>query len=115
MEAFILGSLGQYTNLVVGLALTLVVLLRKSIRKRHITVLLAIAVACFIAYFALLLWGFTWYRGQKSVAMFRAGLSLLAGAVVGCGSAIGFSFVLKSLGLASLTGDESSAARGRRR
>ena len=56
----------------------------------------------FIAFFAVLLWGFTSPAGANSAALYQGSLRGIAGIVVGCGSAVGFSFILKHLGFASL-------------
>lgn len=103
MEAFILGILGPYANLALAVALAAVVFARKSIRRRHIVMLLVVTVTSFVAFFALLLWSFTWSEAQKSGEALHVALKLLAAATVGCGAAVGFSLVLKSLGLASLS------------
>ena len=115
MEGFILGILDPYASFVVFVALAVVVLMRKSIRKQRIVVLLVVTVTSFIAFFALLLWSFTWDDDQMSAAALQGVLKLLAAATVGCGAAIGFSFILKSLGLATIAGDppRASSRRGR--
>lgn len=114
MEKFILDVLGPYATAWLLVPLVIVVVLRKVLRKHHILVLVATCVLSFIAFFVLLLWGVTWYDGTQSVAPFHAVLRLLAGLSVGCGAAVGYVFILKSLGLASLGGDGPlSSPRGR--
>lgn len=102
MEDFILGALGVYTTPVLLVSLLAVIVARRRIRKRHIVILLVLTVLGFIGFFALLLWGFTWYHGQESVVIFQATLRLIAAVTVGCGAAIGYSMSLKLFGLASL-------------
>lgn len=102
MDTFILDFLGPYTKWVMAFSLGIVVIMRKSIRKRHIVALLVATVLSFIAFFLFLLWGFVRYDGSQSLGLYHAGLRLLAGIGVGCGAAVGYCFILKSLGLASL-------------
>lgn len=102
MDAFILDFLGPYTKWVMAFSLGLVVIMRKSIRKRHIVALLVATVLSFIAFFLFLLWGFVRYDGTQPLELYHAGLRVMAGIGVGCGAAIGYCFILKSLGLASL-------------
>ena len=102
METFIVGSLGAYGTPVLLLSLVAVVVARRRIRKRHIVILVAITVLGFIGFFALLLWGFTWYHGQESVVIYRAALGLIAAVVVGCGAAVGYSMILVQIGLSTL-------------
>lgn len=101
METFILAFLGPYTNAVLALSLGLVIVTRRRISKLHVLALLAVTVATFIAFFALLLWGLTWFDGTQSVTLYQIVLQFMAGIVVGCGSAIGFYLILMSLGLAA--------------
>jgi drug/metabolite transporter (DMT)-like permease len=101
MEAFLRDLLGPLTNAILASALALVVMTRRSIRKAHIVALVLVTVVTSIALFSLLLWGFTWHDGTQSVALFQVVLKLMAGVIVGCGSAAGFYFVLRSVGLAS--------------
>lgn len=115
MEAFILGSLGQHSSLVLGLTLVAVLLARRSIRKRHIVILLIVAVASFLAFFSLLLWSFTWNQAQGPALALQMVLKVLAALTVGCASAIGFTFVLKGLGLSSLTEKQPKARIRQRR
>jgi hypothetical protein len=115
MEGIILAFLGPYTKLVLALSLGLVVVMRKSIRKPHIVALLVITVVTFIAFFAFLLWGFTWHDGTKSVMLYQFVLGLMAAVVVGCGSAVGFYFILMSLGLAAPDDVPRKASSGRGR
>jgi hypothetical protein len=111
MEDILLGFLGPYTKPLMGLTFFSVVLARKSIGKRHIVFLLIVTVLASIAFFALLLWSFTWYTGQKSLPILHFALKILAALVVCSGTAIGFSFILKSLGLATLDGTEVRSKR----
>jgi len=115
MEDMILGFLDPYTKLVLGVSFAAVVFWRNAIRKRHIVMLLVVGVLAFIAFFALLLWSFGWYSGQKSLVVLHAVLGMLAGLFVGCSAAVGFSFILKSLGLASLGDAEPEVTVRRRR
>lgn len=102
MDAFILDFLGPYTKWVMALSLGFVVIMRRSIRKRRIVALLVATVLSFIAFFLVLLWGFVRYDGTQPLGLYHAVLRLMAGIGVGCGAAIGYCFILKSLGLASL-------------
>ena len=109
MEGFILDFLGPSTNWVLGLSFAAVVLARNKIRKRHLLALVIVTVVAFISFFALLLWGVAGYEGKKSVTFLQTVLKVLAGVVVGCGAAVGFSLILKTVGLASF---EDAAPRG---
>lgn len=111
MDAIILGFLGPYATACLLIPLGVVVALRKALRKRHIVWLLALCVLSFLMFFAALLWGFTWYDGSQSVAGYQAVLRVIAGVAVASGAAIGYCFILKSLGLASLENDRAEGGR----
>lgn len=101
MNEIIVAFLGPFTNWVLAIALAIVVFRRRSIRQRHIVALLAATVLAFIAFFAVLVWGFTWPEGRNVAALYQGVLRVIAAIVVGCGAAVGFSFILMHLGLAS--------------
>ena len=103
MEGFILAFAGPYTNWVLGLSFGLVFVMRSRIRKRHIVTLVVITILAFVAFFGVLLAGLAGgNRGwQVSPAVFQVTLKVLAFIVIGCGPAVGFFFILKSLGLVS--------------
>mgnify|MGYP003519656993 CR=1 FL=1 len=105
MERFLLDFLGPYAGACFLVPLAVVVWLRHRIRKRHIVALLAACVLGFVGFFAALLWGVTWFDGSQSAVPFQALLRVLAGVAVASGAAIGYFFILKSLGLASLESD----------
>lgn len=102
MDEFFQAFLGSYTEWILGLSFAVVAIKRRAIRKRHIARLLLAAVATFIAFFGLLLWGLSWQGDHMSATAFRFTLGILAAAFVVCSAMIGFSLILKSLGLASL-------------
>jgi hypothetical protein len=105
MEELLLDYLGPYAGACFLVPLAIVVFLRHRIRKRHILALLAACVLGFVGFFAALLWAVPWYDGSQSVAPFQVLLRVLAGVAVASGAAIGYFFILKSLGLASLESD----------
>lgn len=105
MEKFLLDFLGPYAAACFVVPLAVVVFLRHRIRKRHIVALLAASVLGFLGFFAVLLWGIAELDGSQPVAPYHAVLRVLAGVAVACGAAIGYAFILKSLGLASLESD----------
>lgn len=109
MEEIIRNVLGPYTNWVMALSFGLVVLKRKALRKRHIMILLALTVAAFIAFFALIVFGLA-VRGMPPV-LFQGALFAMGATAVGCGSAIGFWFILKSVGLADEAGEAARPPR----
>ncbi len=115
MDELVLGVLGVYATPVFLLSLVAVVLARRHIRKRHILILLALTVLGFVGFFALVLWGFTWYHGQKTVVIYQAALRLVAAVTIGCGAAIGYSLTLKLLGLVSLEDPANPITQRRRR
>ncbi len=102
MQDIVLGFLGPYTPLILGLTFAAVFYFRQAIRKRHILRLLVTAVAALVAFFGLILWSFSWYTGQKTLVVVHAALSILAALFVSSSTAIGFSFILKHMGLAPL-------------
>lgn len=102
MNEVVLRFLGPYTSLVLGLTFAAVLYWRKSIRKRHIVRLLALSVLTLVAFFAVLLWSFTWYKGQNTLVLVHTVLTLLAAIFLSSSSAVGFSFMLKHVGLAPL-------------
>jgi uncharacterized membrane protein len=102
MDGILLAFLGPFTNWILAISFAVVVLKRHSIRKRHIVILLATTVLGFVAFFAVLVWGFTWPDPGRYAALYQGLLRVIAGLVVGCASAVGFSFILKHLGLAKL-------------
>jgi uncharacterized membrane protein HdeD (DUF308 family) len=102
MEGILLEFLGPFTSWVLALSLALVLLRRHTIRKRHIVILVAITVIGFAAFFAVFIWGFTWRDPGRYASVYQGTLRIIAGIVVGCGSSVGFSFILKHLGLAKL-------------
>jgi hypothetical protein len=112
MEEILYAFLGPLTGFVLAISFLMVLLLHKLIRKRHIVKLLIITVLSFVGFFAFLLWSFTSYSGSQPIWLYHVPLKIMAALAVGCGSAIGFAFILKSLGIASLE-DEDAPARGR--
>ena len=102
MDEVVFGFLGPYKSLVLGLTFAAVLYWRKSIRKRHIVRLLVLSVLTLVAFFAVLLWSFTWYKGQKTLFLVHTVLTLLSAMFLSSASAIGFSFILKHIGVAPL-------------
>lgn len=115
MDTFIFSWLGTYSTPLLAMAFAAVFFFRKSIRKRHIVVLLITAVTSFVGFFAVLLWGIAQNEGQKSVAVLHIALSALAATSAGTSAAVGFAFILKHLGLASLSGVTRPPTAGRNR
>lgn len=105
MEKFILDVLGPYATAFFLVPLVVVVVLRHAIRKRHIVALVAACVLGFLGFFAALLWGIAAYDGMQAVGPYQGFLRVLAGVAVASGAAVGYAFILKSFGLASLGGD----------
>lgn len=95
--------LGPFVHPVVWASLAIVIVKRQAIRKRHIVWLVAITGLGIVAFFALLLLLLAW-RGGGGVfeILFMGLLRLIAATVIACGSVVGFSFMLKMLGLAPL-------------
>jgi MFS family permease len=115
MDEFALDVLGIYATPVFLTSLLAVILARRHIRKRHLLILLALTVLGFIGFFALVLWGFTWYHGQKTIVLYQAALRILAGITIGCGAAIGYTLTLNLLGLAPLDDPKVPSSQRRRR
>lgn len=113
MEEILLAYLGPLTGFVMTIAFLLVLLLHKLIRKRHIVRLLIITVLSFVAFFAYLLWAFATYDGRQPQWIYNVPLTVLAALSVGCGTSIGFAFILKFFGIATLE-DEAPKTRKRR-
>lgn len=101
MNEIILSFLGPYAGWVMALSLGLVVVKRRAIRKRHVVLLLTSTVLAFVSFFVLLLLRMVYWNGNAM--LFQSVLFVVAAITMGCGSAIGFWLILKSVGL---TGDE---------
>lgn len=111
MDEIILSYLGPYSGWILALSFGLVVFKRNAIRKRHLAILVGITVAAFVAFFAVLLVAFVlWNRSSVNLDPL---LFTFAALTIGCGSAVGFSLVLVTLGLADPEGDDE-APRPRR-
>ena len=107
MNELILDFVGPYANWLMTLSLVLVILARRSMRKRHIVVLLTLTVVAFLAFFGVLVLGLARWRGSPE--LFQGVLFVLGAVTVGCGSAIGFWFILKSFGLTADEDEEEAA------
>jgi hypothetical protein len=95
--------LGPFFHAVILGSLAIVIVKRQSIRKRHIVRLLAVTVLGSVAFVALMLVGIASIEGGAVLTMLYMGLlRVVSVAVIGCASVIGFSFMLKLLGLAPL-------------
>ena len=105
MNEIILSFLGPYAGWVMALSLGLVLFSRRSIRKRHVVVLLTSTVLGFVAFFVLLVLGLVYWSGNA--VLFQGVMFVVAAITIGCGSAIGFWLILKSVGL---TADEEVVA-----
>lgn len=103
MDEILLRYLGQFTAPVLAGSLALVLAFRRSIRRRHLAALAVVTGLSLLAFFGLLLAGFQMYReGSAGGNLLHVTLVLLAGLFVASGSAVGFTLVLKSFGLAAL-------------
>lgn len=101
MNDIFLSFLGPYAGWVMALSFGFVLVKRRAIRKRDIVLLLTATVLAFVSFFVLLVLGLAYWSGNAQ--LFQGVLFVLAAIAIGCGSAIGFWFILKSFGL---TGDE---------
>ena len=113
MNEIIAAFLGPLTNWLLTLSLAIVILKRHAIRKRHIAILVAITALGLIAFFVVFIGGFAWPEAGRHATLYQGLLRAIAGLVVGCGSAVGFSFILKHLGFASLE-ERQNISRPRR-
>lgn len=114
MEDIVLAYLGPLTGFILAISFLLVLLLHKLMRKRHIVTLLIITVLSLVGFFAFLLWSFASYNGSQPQWIYNIPLKVMAALVVGCGSAIGFAFILKQLGIATQEDEPEHRTRGKR-
>lgn len=109
MEEIIRNVLGPYAHWLMALSFGLVVLKRRTMGRRHIVILLGLTVAAFVGFFAWIVFGLA-NRGMPP-GLFQGVLFALGAVAVGCGSAVGFWFILKSVGLADAPREAASRPR----
>jgi predicted histidine transporter YuiF (NhaC family) len=108
VNEIIVDVVGPIAPWLTTLSFGAVVAMRKSIRKRHVVVLVLITVLAFLGFVALQIAGLT--RWDVSPTLFQAALRLLGSLVLVCGPAVGFWLVIKQLGFVP---DETIAAQPR--